>query len=333
MKKNDKKKLAFILPTSNRPASISYYLEKQIDAFSSCKIDVIVFDSSDTDETKQIVERYQKQGISNLIYHFFVEKEIDKRAIDRKVYTACKLYAAQYEYLWFSSDSTVFDIVSLWNELEFAMNEKLDYIVWNHIQEKHPKERYYNDSRFFLLEYSWVMTLLGANVISSKCLLEAVHQFPVSNGDDFSFWIPLAIFHLFSERKINAKVLGHPLPYAMNPARGDPFWKQSGDTLWQWAKVWPEAVDALPCYYNEIKENIIRSQEKHMKMFTFKSLLSMRASGQIHLQDVIKYRTNISRVSKTPIWCFYLITILGNRKLLTMIKKVYKSMKLRGEEK
>lgn len=302
-----------------------------MDAFADCKIDVIVFDSSDTNETKKVVDSFQKQGKKNLFYHFYKEEDVDRRSIDRKVYTACRMYAAQYEYLWVSSDSTVFLISKFWEELKSAMIEKCDYIVLHHIQEKYPQGRQYQDSRTFLLEYSWVMTLLGANIIATRHLLQAIQKYPVISGEDFWFWIPMSIFHLFANKRINAKVLVCPSPYIMNPDRKDPFWKQSGDVLWQWAKIWPKAVDALPPYYNGIKEHIIRLQEENMHLFTIKNLLSMRACGQISLQNVRKYRKYLPRVTKTPIFCFYCITILGNQRLLMWMKRFYKAIRAKGE--
>lgn len=326
-----KKRLALIIPTYNRPQCVDYYLGKRLNQFAERNIDVIIFDSSTSEETKTTVQKYQKKGAKNLFYSYFHEEQIDIRSIDRKVYIACKKYAECYDYLWFSSDGTVFDIKGLWNELSAAMEVEADYIAVNHIMADDFQRRQYSDSRNFLCDYSWELTLIGANIISTKHLLKAVRQYPVITGDDFWYWLPLACFHLFAYQKIKAIVLGNSCPYEMNPLRADPFWKKNGDTIWQWAKIWPEAIDALPAYYDDIKEIVIRSQEEHMHVFTIKSLLGMKASGQISFKDVVRYKTYLVRVTETSILWFYVITLFGNRRILTAIRGIYRKVKKRGK--
>lgn len=324
------KRLAFIIPTYNRSRNIAYYLNAQMPAFVERCIDVIIFDSSESNETKQVVQTYKYEHPEHahyLFYDYYHGNKSDLRALDRKVYNACKKYVDTYEYLWLCGDGPLFQIEKLWDELSTAMQEKADCIAFHSILSKSFNAHYYESCKLFLKDYCWVLTLLGSAVFSSKNLKIMVDHYPVITGSDFWYWLPLAFFHMKAGKRIHAVVVSDKQPYVMNPYRTEPYWKQNGDVFWQWAKIWPEAIHQLPEYYDDIKDEVTKAPEKNMKLFSIKGLLGLKATNRLTVDSINTYKDYLNQVTNTPILVFYLIAVFGNQKVLSFIRTMYRKVK------
>lgn len=328
----EKKALAIIIPTYNRLDCVKYYLDTQLEAFQNCGIDVVIYDSSEDSEVRDYVLKLCESGFQNLIYkHYHGEK--NTRAIDEKVFSACREMCSDYEYIWFSSDGTVFQIENLWLSISNYIKCRYDVIVLNHINARNEEDKYYCDSKTLLHDCGWILTMLGAGIVSTKVMEETMKQFPTSSKKNFWLWYPLAYFYLFAERPIKAVWLGCQNVYLENPFRTDAFWKVNGDALWQWGEVWVESIEALPGFYDDVKDDVIRSWDAHAHLFSVKGILGMKAQGQISFSDVIRYKKYLGKITDTkPIW-FYIITLFGNQRALSWVRKIYREMKEKRAEK
>lgn len=321
--------LGFIIPTYNRPECMEYYLASQMEAFASREINVVVFDSSENDDTRIVVEAFaakNPKAAKYLHYDRYEGNKADLRALDMKVFTACQRYMNQYKYLWFSGDGTVFDIALLWGDIQMLMAQDTDYIAVDSTQFNTWKKRkdgteYYTDSKAFFNECAWLLTLIGANIMRCEHATKAAEKYPVLHPDEFAFWIPMAFLRLFSEKPIHAAALRKKGAYYVNPKRTEAFWMTNRDVLWQWAVIWPEAVDALPGYYDSVKEFAIKEQNRG-RLFSLKGFLKLKATGNLPLADVKRYGANLKRVSDVPIWAIWLISRFGE-KVLPWLYKVY----------
>lgn len=322
----NKKPLAIIIPTYNRLDCVQYYLETKLSAFRECGIDVIIYDSSDKDDIRQCVQRLCDAGVENLIYRRY-DGRLNKKAIDEKVFAACSEFCLEYEYIWLSSDGTVFHIERLWPSICRAMKENVDMIVLNHQNADNALERRYENGRELLHDCGWILTMLGAGIVSGEVVREAVKHVPISGRDNFLLWHPLAYFYVFAERPIQALWLGIQNTYEENPYRTDAFWKVNGDALWQWGEVWVQAIESLPACYNEVKEPVLKSWDKYARLFSVKGLMGLRAQGQITFSDVVKYKRYIPKITDTNVGWFYLITLPGNQAVLSWIRKIYRTIK------
>lgn len=94
------------------------------------------------------------------------------------------------------------------------------------------------------------------------------------------------------------------------------------DVLWQWAVIWPGAVDALPPYYDPAKAEAIKEQN-NQRLFSLKGFLKLKASGSLPLCDIKKYKLYLKRVSNVPVFIVYLISILGREEFLLWLYKIY----------
>ena len=57
----NKSDVCILIPTYNRNDAVDYYLKKKLDYFRSIKFDVVIYDSSRNDLTKNVVEKYIRQ--------------------------------------------------------------------------------------------------------------------------------------------------------------------------------------------------------------------------------------------------------------------------------
>lgn len=261
-----------------------------------------------------------------LHYDRYEGNKADLRALDKKVFTACQRYMNQYKYLWFSGDGTVFDIALLWGDIQMLMAQDTDYIAVDSTQFNTWKKRkdgteHYTDSKAFFNECAWLLTLIGANIMRCEHAAKVVEKYPVLRSDSFPFWIPMAFLRLFSEKPIHAAALRKKDAYYVNPKRTEAFWMTNRDVLWQWAVTWPEAVDALPEYYDSVKEFVIKEQNRG-RLFSLKGFLKLKAMGNLPLADVKRYRAYFKRVSDVPIWAIWLISRFGE-KVLPWLYKAY----------
>lgn len=94
------------------------------------------------------------------------------------------------------------------------------------------------------------------------------------------------------------------------------------DVLWQWAVIWPEAVDALPSYYDPVKAAVIKEQN-NQRLFSLKGFLKLKASGNLPLCDIKKYKLYLKRVSDVPVFIVYLISILGREEFLLWLYRIF----------
>lgn len=321
-----KKPLAIIIPTYNRLNCVRYYLEMQLEHFQRHNIDVIIYDSSDNDDIRLCVEVFQRTGYENLVYRRY-EESLNTKAIDEKVFAACCEMYPKYEYIWFSSDGTVFKIDELWPSICRGMEGMCDLIVLNHQNAFNQVDTVYNDSKTLLHDCGWILTMLGTGIVSSEVVQEAVERFPTTSREAFWLWHPLAYFYVFAARPIKAVWLGCQHTYEENPFRTDAFWKVNGDALWQWGEVWVQAIEALPPFYDEVKPYVMKSWDEHARLFSLKGLLGLRAQGQISFADVVKYGKNIGKITNTWAMWFYIITLPGNQAALSWVRKMYRIMK------
>lgn len=320
-----KNSLAFIIPTCDRTECVKYYLDAQSENFNKYDIDVIIYDSSTSNNLKDYVEGLVKNGHKNLIYKTY--KSDNQRAIDDKVYCACREFCCQYDYLWFSSDGTVFQIDNLWDDISECIKNNYDLIVLNHKHSEIQDRQLFFETKTLLYSCGWILTMLGMGIVSGKVIYNAVINYPVDSKENFWLWYPLSYFYEYANQPFKSIWLAGDCSYYENPLRKDAFWKLNGDALWQWGEVWVSAIESLPEYYDDVKQDVIRSWDRHTRLFSLKGLLSMRAQGQIKFSDVKAYRKYIPQITDTNLLWFYIITLPGTQKILKIIRNIYKNNK------
>ncbi|WP_312612951.1 hypothetical protein [Oscillibacter sp.] len=327
MERHERGRLALILPTHNRPACIRAYLARQAGNLERFSIDLILYDSSDGDETACIAEEYRGLTGDRLRYVRYTPQPGHPRDIDHKVYSASARFCGEYDYLWFSSDGTIMKLETLALPLFSLLEQGCTWVVLDNLACPPRKTALYTDAPTLLRECGWFMTMLGSSVLAAPLAAWAVAAYPVSPDEPFWLWQPCAYLRLLANEPLHAAHLTGVVPYEVNPAREDSFWKLEGNALWQWAQVWPEAVTGLPAAYDPVKKQVLLDYDAHIHLFSPKSLLSMKEYGGLTVGAVKQYRENLPLVTRTGLGWFYLIALFGNPQIIRIAKRIYHQFK------
>lgn len=319
-------RFCIIIPTHNRLQAVQKYLEEAMRFCTNSSCDIIVFDTSQNNDIERLVAKFRHEGMENLFYdRYFGETE--KCAIDKKVFAAAAKYAPKYDYLLFSSDGTIIRADILINNVDKYLHDKFDLIVFDNSKTMEFFEKQYTDWRILFEECCWLMTRLGSIIVSSRLLQEAVKNYPFKLENTVGFWLPMSYFCCIDCCKCRAVYKVIEGSWEQNPNIVESFWKVSGNLLWQWGKIWSEAIEALPKQYESKKNIVILSHDKYTRLFSFKSLVGMQAWNNITLDKVITYRRYISKVATLDIIFFYVIALICRRPIIVFLKKVYNAMR------
>lgn len=319
-------RFCIIIPTYNRLQAVQTYLEEAMCFCLNNSCDFIIFDTSPNNEIECLVAKFRQEGMGNLFYdRYFGETE--KCAIDKKVFAAAAKYALKYDYLLFSSDGTIVRADILLNNVDQYLHEKFDLIVFDNSKTMDFFEKEYTDWCILFEECCWLMTRLASIMVSGRLLQEVVKNYPFKEKNTVGFWLPMSYFNCVDGCECNAVYKVIEGSWEQNTNIVDSFWKVSGHLLWQWGKIWSEAIEALPKQYESKKNIVIRSHDKYTRLFSFKSLIGMQAWDNITLNKVITYRRYIKKVANLDIIFFYIIALLCRRPIVLLIKKAYKGIK------
>lgn len=301
--------LATIIPTCNRPKAIEYILNYAAVLYRRLGVDIIIFDSSDNDETKAIVEKTRANGYYNVVYERYTGL-YDGFSLDHKVIEAYRLFADRYDYLWLCRDGLVPVVDEIIEKLRYYSKREVGcFIVDTKSRNDGVEiEREYcsaKDGESFLLDQASRLQTLGMLIFSGKFAKKLIAKVPLDEKT-YSLWQMAAPFHLFAAEPYRVVFLTKNI-FAMNPyACSTHFWSKAQKALEQWASRWSRIIEQMPDIYDKAKEKCMMVYTVDFHPFSFKSVLDMRAWGGLSLSLVQKYKEDISKTTKTPIWFFRL---------------------------
>ncbi len=323
------KKLCIIIPTQNRPKEIARYLQEAAQPAFENHVDIVLYDTSRDDETKSVAEQHSSHSYTSIIYNRY-QGETDRDAIDRKVFSACKEYCGDYDYIWFSSDRTIVNVEAMLPKLKNFMRDDFDLIVYDNRESFGISYQEYSDSRKLLHDCGWRMTCLSSVIVSCRFLKACIEKYPPDAGPITSFWLPMTYFRTLAdntEGMLKAVWFVEKESWHANPCNAEAFWLLSGNVLRQWGEIWCDAMDSLPQFYDEERDFVIRSHDRQMHIFSKKSLLGLRSSGNVTLRKVHENRKYLLRASNTSLLWFYLIAMLVPQGVARVMRNVYHGLK------
>lgn len=303
------KKLGVILVTANREKAIQYYLDKVAEMFQDRAIDLIIYDSSTDEGTKNVVQKYIFEGYSHVHYDFY-DGEFDGISIDEKVICAYKKYAKEYEYLWISRDGIIINIEQIINDLGALLNKNMDLIV---VDDSYRDihfigTKYYDDIRIFFKERCMQMTVLGATIIKSKLIQEIIIAEPLDKIKNYGMWQPIAFFNYLSDKKVNLASYVGALFLPNLEASQSSFWTKR--LLWQWGERWYTMISELPEIYMPFKEYVLKDEMIDFHPFSVRFIAKCRENNGLTLRQIRKYQKYIPYVCETSIWKFYILALV-----------------------
>lgn len=333
MRINDgEKTLALLIPTKDRMESLKFYLEKRGEIFGRHHIDIIVYDSSDNNETQKYIDNYVKMHDAvKIVYHRFKDGAEDIHGV-RKVLTAIKETAVIYDYVWLCGDQAVIDIEKCYDRLKKRIQEQYDVI---HIYHNNLgiTDRSYDDETEFFSCFFWSMTLWGASVLSRRLILDMesyINHYLKTGGVNpivFSVFSLLSekqhtIFYIYVERLIEAP-----------PTRTLSNAYTKKDMMNGWIKMIYHGFNFLPGSYDNAKPMALNGVKHNIGILSYFGAIQLRATGNIDLNQYNENKEAIKLLSSCPmrwikLWCMIPIAFSGVvYKLLYIVRPVFSGMK------
>lgn len=301
--------LCIVIPTANRADVIGDCLKETVDDYLRYNVDVLVWDSSENNDTQIEVEKIQKKGYTNIQYHRYTGKP-DKFSIDDKVMDAYRFVASQYRYVWVIRDRTMIHWDRIALKLQASFKNDTDFIVLHNFNPDHPyHSRHYTDCQSFFREQFVDMTPLGITMLKGATITNILNEIPLDPVKNYTLWHPVAFFQYIANHTFKADMYAvdvfyyHPSAMVVS---GGSFWLEF--FLWQWGKRFYEMLSGLPEVYGKSRSVVMAENIRHYNLYSVWFLLGARLRGGLTLKKCKEYREYIKKVSPKP---FYVIAAIS----------------------
>lgn len=310
----EKKRLGFvtIIPTCNRPEAIENILIIAAARYRRLCADIIIYDSSTSDDTQKVVERFYNNGFYNVKYKRYTGV-FDGFSLDHKVMEAYRDFMNEYDYLWLCRDGLVPVIEEIIAKIRYYKEKEIGCIIvdtksrnnWLEIEKKYLGR---NDCGVFLKEQADRLQTLGMLILSGTYAKKLLEKVPLSEKT-YSLWQMCAPFHDFLDNKNGVVFITRNVFEYNAKASVSHFWSKAEKHFEQWARRWCLVIDGMPEEYEETKNECRMVYTVDFHPFSSGKILKMRAEGGLSIGIINKYREYLRCVTKTPIWYFYLIAL------------------------
>lgn len=237
------------VPTYNHPDVVEDVLSNCAEHYKRCGIEIYYYDSSDNDDTKKVIERFNAEGYDNLI-HVQVETGAPPHIKRDMIYTGVAL-KKHYRYVWMSKDRA-------WVE-ESALKEILDAADENYdaiIIATRPGDKTYIDSAEELYQrWAPISTSMNVAILNTESVLKD-YTAPIPNRPMCDFGHFYALFDGLS-RIDNPRIARIEMGKRICMSNlSESTW--TNDAFIVWKDSWIDINDALPDIYNPYKDYVIK---------------------------------------------------------------------------
>ncbi|MCR4744926.1 MAG: hypothetical protein K5894_06820 [Lachnospiraceae bacterium] len=288
-------KLMLAIPTYNRPEVMNWKLWNEYEYYNEYDILVYVFDSSEDDETKKVVDKYKK--IINDIHYVKVDPKVHS---NKKAYMIFKgeQIDEEYDYIWLCSDSIIWK-ESVYKKInDNVQKDDYDIIIPNYRDVEKLGTKEYTDKQELFYDCAWHMTLYGATVLRNETILKTADwdflekKYFVKERINFSHLGMYfeTIKNMSEFRAIHLSLeLGEMIPSWMRKHSG---WHSEAFRLW--LSYWPEFVNSLPDCYNRKNEVILKCNE-NSGTFLERELVGYKRAKVLSNASFKKWKVNIKK--------------------------------------
>lgn len=309
------KKCAICIPTYNRSEVVDELLVRCLKTCLEFQYDLWIFDSSDNNETRRVVDLYRKD-YSVLNY----------QRMDSNMHSGEKVYSifewaslkSEYDYLWIIGDSFCWN-KNVMHDVRGWIENDFDLLVVDDLDPDRLGVRVYDDANALFRECAWRMTLFGATVLNVNRLLNDVNWEQVRK----MYLVPETINHshvlLYFTRILelsNFKALH--IGVSKESKIGTTHKKKNGwwdNVFYIWMDCWKTSISKLPEQYIS-KNQVIQSHGIKSGLFTLDGFLKLRRLGVLTREIYLKYKkewqefTNVNPcviglISIMPIKCLW----------------------------
>lgn len=290
--------------THNHPDVVKRVLGKVLTSYDENGIDIYMYDSSTSDDTKEYIDKLIAGGAKNLFY-VPVDAGIGG---DGKMLQVLKGYGLQkeYDYIWPNKDRSCV-IGDSAQKIQQESRRHYDCMMidsWIPVASDHREYKPVYEREEFFKEFGWLTTSWEMMLISTDILLHTIEwesfEEKYQLGQDQNFNQPLTVFGgLALKEHPQIRVLSYKEVILRNDLSTTSTW--INDTFPLWAERWPKAIASLPACYDPYKAGVIKDQGMHPNVFgSIDNLINLEQKNLLTPEVWAEYKEDWSTLSDIP---------------------------------
>lgn len=292
-------KIAFCIPTYNRPQIIEDFLKNKIDAYINNNIDVYFYDSSESNDTADIIRNSGKK-----CWYLKLDSSIHA---NEKVYKMFQQYGLQchYDYIWLCGDSLCYSENAI-KEIVKVLYNGLDLLQISNGCVGESKVYKFDSAKDYFNEWGWLSTLFGAVILNVNTMLANVDWNYYEEKYVKKGYICFNHVGLYFEQLLKLK--GKPEIWCIDINSRDILYShQKKRQGWYmkyfevWAEDWINVINSLPCYYDAYKAKVIKDHQSKTGRDNEFQFIIMRKNEILNENIFNKYREQILKLFNFPI--------------------------------
>lgn len=325
-------KIMVIIPTYNHHEMINDIVYQTIDTYNGELFEFEIHDSSTNDETKNIIEAYNKLNKRNIKY-FRYESNL---ALDEK----CKIAIEnnKLDFYILLGDGNLYNFNNLELQLKNNVFEKFNVINLEPlIRKKINKDcdaklnsaiEYENPIKY--IKYYSHLTYFGGAIYKTNFIRETFDKsyYKKCREDNLSWWTTVCIYNqLMDYKKQNISTLCSTLyvdGLNGNSKKKDHSWADKEKYFILTFKVFNKDVDLLYSEYDNVKKEIVKTFRDD-SLASKRYLIQKRLNKDINIKLVKKYKKDIKYVH--GYYGFMIFICLVPVFVIKLLKKLYKIIK------
>ena len=302
-------RLLVAIPTYNRPEIMKEFCDKYLLAHYDAGIDVYIYDSSENDDTSDIIEKYRKR-YENLSY-FRMNSYISS---NKKIYMIFQRYMwkMDYDYIWLCGDALRYT-EKAFNKIRSYLAEGFDLIVTDIMNCEHLGIRNYEDAQVLFDDCAWYMTMYGGVILKTETMLNNVSWNELEKkylSFDTQYYSQIGLYFeqilKIKEFKAVHIELDETEGFQSNLKKNNGWYEKRIDIL---CSNWVNTVYALPDYYKN-RDVTIKKLGRFSDAFSYRSIYLLKRDKIYNYSKFRQYRDKWGLVTGTSITWLFLVAVL-----------------------
>ena len=303
--------LAVIYPVYQQEnAVVESLLLNSVKRFYALNIDIIIFDSSNSDKIRNIVYNYIYEGYDNVKY---IKDEVlpNDVSVDYQVIAALKSCCALYDYIWICQVGFIINIYGCYEYLLQCLKKKPAYIVIDSKFRCETNEDYtkkYHQPVIFCKEQFLRMTVMGTIIIRGDVIRILFDKFSDTDSK-YSLWLCESIFHNIAKDNFVAAFICTDVFWYNYGTAVNEFWGENRESIERW-NYYYSVVNKLPRVYDSVKKDLYKVDTHEFHLGRFLSLFKIRIDNGMNLKDIKKYKKCLQKICCGSFWKLYVVAIM-----------------------
>ncbi len=299
--------LACCFLTHNHPDVVKEILDRCLKVYADHEIDICMYDDSDDDATKNLVDEYISAGADNL-YYVDIHEAVNG---DHKHYLLMQGYGLpkDYDYIWPSKDRVCFESSYL-DKVCAAVDEGHDVIIGNcegsrwDVGARILQQDVYTSPEEFYRRYASVSTNWEALIRKRETMFKPIpwdeYERKYNIGANCNFNQTITLFARLAEMSYcSMKICRYTYDERFISQKSHSGW---GNMMFDlWIDRWVSANFSLPSNYDKYKSEAIKAETNLSELFgSVERFIYYKEDGLYNRSIFDKYNNIWSFVTEIP---------------------------------